>query len=291
LVEVLVALGIAMASLVSIWYILLLVQSQFSSLQTKIKSEVELNNMMFTVEHYLGMAVNLSQAAGPINNNTLFNSPNGAGEIVRYNLANWTPSNGSGTIDTLAYFLRENLYSLYNAPLKPLTKVRFLPTGLFFQRPTVNKYGILYVNIPPSSAVQIIPSTEDYFFESLVDLQITDIHTFPYERGGITRNMIFSVTFVATQRHFLPTASNLPLKWCPPANMKNTPECAGSRPYFDLSKSFTIKIRNNVIGESKSQKAIGPTVGALVTYPPVENRVFGNIYFLRPSYPPGALKR
>ena len=287
-----------MVSLISIWYMLQLVQAQFSSLQNKIKSEVEMNELVFSVEHYLGMAVNLTKSPPLVTSTFDFNSSEG--KIAEYKLTDvWQlPVNrgDSGEIDTIAYFLRDNLYSNYPpAPTKPAAAVRFLPTGIFFQRPTIQKYGVLYVNLPRSTDTQMIPSTADYFFEGLVDFEVTNVTAFPFQKtgaGASTKNMVFSVTFVVTQRHFLPSVHNQPLIWCPPHRM-NFAQCAGSRPYFDMTKTFTVKIRNNVIAESSTQRKRGPIdpLTGKQTYVPLEERVFGNIYFLRPSYPPGVLKR
>ena len=294
LIELLVAVAIALVSIVAIWYMLLAVQSQFSSLQNKVNSEIELNELMFTVEHYLGMGVDLSFSDTPLPSTVLFNGS--MGKIAAYSLSNPTtpfmPVNGPGKIDTLAYFLRDSLSSRNLSINAPIGANRFIPTGIFFQRPTIDKYGVLYVNFQNNpNAVNISPNYQDYFFEGIVDLKILNPVTSvseipPYQK------MVSSVTFMVTQRNFVATMSGLPLKWCPPDKM-TLAACGGTRPYVDLVKVFTVKIRNNVLGESTTQRKGGQIIAPNTRgpYPATENRVFGNIYFLRPAYPTGALKR
>ena len=276
---------------------LLAIQSQFSSLQNKVNSEIELNQMMFTVEHYLGMGVDLSLSNAPLTSPIAFNGS--MGKISSYSLTNpstlFTPVMGPGKIDTIAYFLRDNLSSNDPSPSAPAASVRFIPSAIFFQRPTVDKYGVLYFNFQSGpNDKSLIPSYKDYFFEGIVDLKVTNITSSVSELSTIQSmvSMVSSVTFVVTQRNFVATMSNLPLKWCPPAMMLTVPACGGTRPFVDLTKVFTVKIRNNVIGGSTGQRRIGPNiVNTLGPFPPIENRVFGNVYFLRPAYPTGALKR
>jgi hypothetical protein len=232
------------------------------------------------------MGINVEAANYPLNLNS-FSTP--YGKIVSsYNLNSWSPTTGSGDVDTLAFFLRDSLQSRYTSPA-PSNINRFLPTGIFFQKPTINKFGVLYISTRDAGGA-LSPLSNDFLFEGIVDLRIRDVNILPFDKDDdpstTNYNMVFSVTIDVTQRHFFPDPSNKPMIWCPPSKM-GLIECSGSRVYFDLVKTFTVKIRNNVIGKSRLQR----TQIATGNYPQIERRVFENIYFLRPTYPPEALKR
>jgi hypothetical protein len=293
LIELLIATGIGLVSVLLISQLLVSIQSQFATLQDKIRKEVGVSEMLFYVHHYVGMALDLTLAPGDLNA-AAFDGTYGA--IREYSLAGWTPTTGSGPIDVIAFFLRETLSSRNgDRDSRPPAVDRFKPTGIFFQRPTVNRFGVLYLSVNLEAGEDIQPRAKDLRFEGLVDFVVRDVKFDTYTDAStppVTRKMIHSIVFDATQRHYMPTTAPSAMVWCPPAFM-TLPACAtGNRAYRDVTKTFALKIRNNVIGQSLLQKVAGPPpASGAPNYQPRFRRTYENIYFLRPSYPLQALTR
>jgi len=282
--ELTVAIGISAVSILLIAQFLSSVQSQFATLQDKIRAEVGVSELMFYVHHYLGMAVDLTRAPGNLN---LAAFPTTFGSIREYSLADWAPGNGDGQTDTIAFFLRDTLSS--RDETRPAANVRFQRTGIFFQRPTVDRYGVLYltVNVEPADNA-IRPQLNDLYFENLVDFNVRGMGFTPDDAG---REMVYSVLIDVTQRSYLPGVAPDAKAWCPP-NFINTPACVhGNQAYRDVTKTFAVKIRNNVLGSSVLQKVRGVDIGLAPQYVPRPRRTYENIYFLRPFYPKEALSR
>lgn len=215
----------------------------------------------------------------------------------QYDLSSWTQSSGSGSLDTLAVFLRDMLPSGHNSALAIQMNTtginqRFLATALFFQRPTTDRFGVLYIHESTSRATPLAPTYRDTRIERIVDFKILATTKVKFqsfmndgntEDGLIDQEMLSSVTLQITQRYYFnKTAGLQPERWCPPLQMISTPSCQTNAPYNDLTRLYHFNLRNNVLGYSVSQKD-GNT--------PLYRRVFDQIYFLKPTLPGGMLSR
>lgn len=302
IIELLVATAIGIAAILVVSQLLIFVQSQFVTLQKRIKDEAEISQLSFYLHHYLSMAVNLT-AVTNIPPTANINSSFGAID-ADFNMNNWVPQTGNGSVTTIAYFLRDTLSSR-DALQRPMNVDRFVPTGLFFQRPSIDKYGALYISTENKGAIQISPQqiSPDQIFGSIVDFKVLDISYHPLQfrsanlgiPSGPIYQMVSSVTFEVTQRHYLPQVPPQNKSWCPPQFMSH-PKCVhGQRSYRDVSKTLTVKIKNNLLTESLNQRVsfqpLVPQPGGFPLFVPRIERTYDNVYFLRPSYPQGALKR
>ncbi|WP_413289562.1 type II secretion system protein J [Bdellovibrio sp. HCB337] len=304
LVELLLGVALISILLYGIGSLMTMASSQSESLSNRIQSEAEVNEMSFYLKHILSMGVNVEYAG---NNNINGLSGTGGnsntGWIRAYDFTTlFNPATTASSVDTIGFFLRDNLASDYvGAP--PAVAARFFPTGVFFQRPTPRTYGILYFDLGrPQSAgtVAVSPSLDDLWFGSIVDLKVLepeinrfDVNFPDTNPAAMTRQRLSSITVKLTVREYLPR-DNGPrdFRWCPPTAMTAT-ECRTTTPYKDVERVVRIVFRNNVLGFSTAQMYVsGETPTALrAVRRPLYRRPYDLVYFLRASYPSGQLKR
>ncbi len=304
LVELLVAAAIVGFVVMAAASAVNLARINMASVSDKVKSEQELNNAAYALRHYISMALNLTASAtpGPLNTS---NFTSNVGQVGIYNLNSWTATTGPGVVDVIAFFVRENFASgTVGLNPAPLGSSRFPITGVFFQQPTVDKYGVLYID---TSTSVLQPQDSDVKVSHIVDFQISEIFSqvFPATGGmGVIdadlqgKKMVTGITMKIVTRNYFSVSEKAPvLTWCPPQFMPSgtspTAQCEPNIPYKDVEKSFTFTIRNNVMGRSFTQRGLAPdTTGAadgLVA--PIYRRPLDSIYFLSPSIPIGQVSR
>jgi hypothetical protein len=233
------------------------------------------------------MAVHLQEEKTP----PLAEFKNNIGKIRRYNLNDWTATTGSGTVDTIAYFLRENLRS-GESGLTMTGADRFPVTAVFFQRPTINKYGELYIHTQADYRKSLSPSASDIRIPGIVDFEIVDLvgndyandGNYPIDADLQNKTVIGGVLIkIVIRNYFGRTLENL--TWCPARFMTANPTCQTSAPFRDTQKMFLVNVRNNILSRGISQRNPNPLDPNTVV--PEYRRSADTIYFLKPKAPTG----
>lgn len=279
--------------------------NQNEALTNRIQSESELNEISFYLKYFTSQAINVEDASGSNLNNWPATGVNANKGYIRADyLASkyFVPSGYSVPIDTVAIFLRDTLSSSYTAV--PNVGDRFLPTGIYFQKPTAKTFGVLYIDLGQSLAggnVSISPSRDDLWFGSIVDFQVAEKayevfdQTIPDDPEKWAIRRLSAVTFKITVREYLPQEnSRRDYTWCPPAKMSELAECATTSPYKDVERIIRVVLRNNILGFSSTQMIQSTTaspVSQRFRRMPFYTRPYDLIYFLKPTYPVGQLKR
>lgn len=303
--ELLLAVVLVSVLLYGIGTLMNIAATQNESLTNRIQSEAAVNEISFYLKHVLSMGVNIEYIPGANLNNT---SGTGAFENIGwvrgdYDFAStFNPATATASVDTIGFFLRDNLQSDYTGAV-PAPAARYYPTGIYFQRPTARTYGILYIDLGQSQAggtVTVSPTRDDLWFGSIVDFKAIEAEAIPFDvnnpdidQNTSARRRLSSVTFKVTVREYLPKGNDArAYTWCPPTSM-TTPQCLTTSPYRDVERVIRIVFRNNIIGFSTAQMQLtGETPTALRNIRrPMNRRPFDLVYFLKPSYPSGQLKR
>jgi hypothetical protein len=304
LIELIAALGVSAIVLLGAASALILTQNNNLSLSDKIQAEEEVNRAAFPLRHFISMALNIVEINQPVNGKPFDGN---IGMIARYDLLNWTNSTGPGAIDVVSFFIRENFLSTSTLPASIYD--RFPITTIFFQRPTVNKFGVLYINTS-KNVPSIAPTDSDFKVSHIVNFEITEVYSQIYNRvsSGIDtysidndlvgKKMVTGVSIkIVTRNYFNGSGQGLSLAWCPqdfmPGGKTPNAACKINLPYKDTEKNFTFTLRNNVTGRSLTQRGkAGNTTGApngLMA--PIFRRPLEATYFLSPALPIGAITR
>ncbi|WP_413559285.1 type II secretion system protein J [Bdellovibrio sp. HCB209] len=309
LIELFISIIIGSVVMYGVGALISMASNQNEALTNKIQSESELNEISFYLKYIASMGINVEDgsqwnltnwnASGAYQNTGLIKT--------NYRASNgFNPSTATASIDTIGVFLRDNLPSNYTAV--PSVADRFLPTGIYFQRPTVKTFGILYIDLgrpQGSGTVSVSPSRDDLWFGSIVDFQVAEAELIPFDMIFPDRPItqitapndkyrIASLAFKITVREYMPqTNSKRDFTWCPPEIQRTSPLCTTSSPYKDVERVVRVSFRNNVLGFSSTQLHVTtdqPTNQRFMRRP-VYRRPFDLVYFLKPSYPAGQLKR
>lgn len=292
LIELLTSVAIGSILLLIIGTVMYQMNLNFIASMEKVKIEEDFAMAELHLRAAFSQAINVTTTTTPISN---FNNNLGQA-LANYSLTGWTPSTGSGNIDTLAVFLKEQLPSGHTSALATQLNTtgidqRYLASALFFQRPTLDRYGVLYIHSNSSRTTNLAPSYRDTRIERLVDLQIIGATSSPFQSflnngdtqdGLVGQNMLTSYTIQLTQRYYFNKSAHLqPERWCPPSQ-SSVSVCQTDAPYNDLTRIFHFNLRNNVLGFSISQKEGGT---------PLYRRLFDHLYFLKINLPVGSLSR
>ncbi len=304
LVELLLSVVLGSVLMYGVGTLISMATNQNEAITNRIQSESELNEISFYLKHFASQGINVEDGSGRnLNNWNSTGSSQNTGFVRADYLASagFNPATATASIDTVGIFLRDSLISTYTSV--PNVGDRFLPTGIYFQKPTVKTFGVLYIDLGRSQAagtVSISPTRDDLWFGSIVDFQATekeverfDMNNPDQDPDKSNRYRLASVTFKITVREYLPqNNSKRDYTWCPPAAMSQS-ACATTSPYKDVERVIRVVFRDNVLGFSSAQMNLsGETPVALRTQRrPLYRRPYDLIYFLKPSYPSGQLKR
>lgn len=264
----------------------------FFSLEMKLQVEESVNNAALVLKSYLSMAVNIQEGTPPL---TTFQ--NNVGQIRRYNLNDWTPSTGSGNVDTIAYFLRENLRS-GNSALTTSGFDRFPVSAIFFQRPTIDRFGVLYIQtaenyttpLKAQAAAIRVPGIVDFEIMDLIGNQFVNFGGYSKDNDLNGKTVVGAVLIkVVLRNYFGNKLENL--TWCPQRFIAANAACQSPTPYRDSEKIFLVNIRNNILSRGISQRGLNPIEphAAAVAAPisPQYRRNVDTVYFFKPSIPIG----
>lgn len=301
LTELLIGSSLSMVTLL----IAVMVLSQAANFQIllieKLTNEESTNRIIYTLRNYVAGALQLTDNSPNPISPTMSNH---IGQIAEYNLNSWTPSNGAGAIVPLAFFRYEGLKS-GTAQNAMAFAQRFPIIGIFFQAPTTNKYGVLYIAkrfVDEAANTRLFAEDGDEKMGQIVDLKITAINSEPFQGFGLDsydndllgRQMVSSLTISITTRAYTfgSTDSTVETTWCPPQFMPNganaNAACQTSQTYRDTTKTVAIKVRNNTLGRSLSQRMFLPYWTAETTHQHSKvvgpyRRPFETTYFLSPN--------
>lgn len=261
----------------------------FYSLEMKLQVEESVNYASMVLRNYISMAVNLQVAAPP-----LTNFDNNVGQIREYNLNTWTATTGPGSIDTIAYFLRENLPSGDHASAITGAQ-RFPVTAFFFQRPTVDKYGVLYIQTAGDYTTPLTPKLSDFRIPGIVDFEIVDVVSNEFVNFGNYvsdvdlegRQVVAGVLIKITMRNYFGNSLEN-LTWCPQRFIATNPTCQSPTPYKDTEKTFLVNIRNNILSRGISQRELNPLSTTQTS--PLYRRSADTVYFFKPYIPVGVTR-
>ncbi|QLY25565.1 prepilin-type N-terminal cleavage/methylation domain-containing protein [Bdellovibrio sp. KM01] len=304
LVELLLSVVLGSVLMYGVGALISMATNQNEAITNRIQSESELNEISFYLKHFASQGINVEDGSGKNLNNW---SPSGTSQNTGFVRADYLASTGfnpataTASIDTIGIFLRDTLISTYTSV--PSVGDRFLPTGIYFQKPTAKTFGILYIDLGRSQAagtVSISPTRDDLWFGSIVDFQATEKEVERFDQNNpdqdpstSSRYRLSSVTFKVTVREYLPqTNSKRDFTWCPPAAMTQA-ACKTTSPYKDVERVIRVVFRDNVLGFSSAQMNVtAETPNTLrAQRRPLYRRPYDLIYFLKPSYPSGQLKR
>jgi hypothetical protein len=278
------------------------------SLYEKLTAEEDVNGAAHILQSYFSMALNLAKLAPPATMNAATFKKN-IGLISTYSIKNWVPTMGPGGFDTVAFFVREAMVSGTTAV--PVTGIqRFPVTTIFFQKPTVNKYGVIYIGSLTNVGAELAPRDADFKVQRVVDFAITEVFTQVFNTQSIYavdndlagQEMVTSINLQITTRNYFGGAGDgHKMTWCPPPFMPSgatpDPQCTADVPYKDTTRFFAFNIRNNVLGRSYYQRGtadntLDPTLTPTAQPPaPYHRRTIDGVYFLSPSIPIGTISR
>jgi hypothetical protein len=289
LVELLVALGILAIVTIALAGLSSQMASDFKTASERVSQEEAADEIVYHLKQVLSNAVELVDPDGdPVGKNSVSNK---YGQIAPYELlASWDPSASAPKAEPLALFFRDALPSITITAV-PDDSQRFVPIGIYFIRPTPTTYGVLTIDLGDKDTTSLPSKAPALRFTHLVNLKLHDfaIESVANSSGGVDRKVAsFMVTF--TTRVFK-AGHEQEAKWCPPPKMGSGP-CVTSTYYHDLTKSFEVVVRNNLLGPSTSRRIsrTDPTSGKTY-YDPEPRRAIEGVYFLRPLVPVTALNR
>lgn len=301
LIELLLGTALISILLYGIGTLMTIAATQNEALTNKIKSEAHINEVSFYLKHFASMGINVEYVPG-----ANLDTYNGTGAFANigwvrgnYDLTSiFNPLVTIPAIDTIGFFLRDTLGSNYIGAA-PAIAARYLPTGIYFQRPTPTTYGVLYIDLGATQPLSA--SRDDLWFGSIVDFKAVEPEyvTFNVDMPDIDqtnagRMRLSSVTFKVTMREYFPRENGpRDYKWCPQSAMNTSSLCRTTTPYHDVERVIRVVFRNNVIGFSTAQMEVtteNPTPNRPIRRP-LNRRPFDLVYFLKPSYPSGQLKR
>ncbi len=283
LIEVLLAIGVLGVLALIFNTLMVSIQREYLTVSERINLETEAADLAFYLKHYLSPGVEIREMGAQSVGSLPFS--NLQGQIKEYDLTDvWTPSVGAGVSEPLAIFFRETLRS--SQALVP-DAGRYLPTGLFFVRPTVDRYGVLGFNLGSAGTASLTGASDQIAlrFGKIVDLKFSDF-VIDASRGD-RKVQSFVVTFSVRAYK---GGANQGQKWCPPDQMLTVPECQTEAAYFDVTKSVNILLRNNGLGLSSTRRRQMVSGGQTV-FEPAVRRVVDGVYFLIPEFPLESLRR
>ncbi len=169
---------------------------------------------------------------------------------------------------------------------------RFPITGIFFQRPTVDKYGVLYIHTKSDNYTgNLEPDASDIRVPGIVNFEVVDLPgnlfnnfgNYPSDVDLNGQYVVAGALIKIVVRNYFGNKLD-DLKWCPPAFLTD-PACQSPTPFKDTEKVFLINLRDNILSRGVSQRGSDPA--STSTFAPEYRRSADTVYFLKPSFPMG----
>lgn len=169
-----------------------------------------------------------------------------------------TTFNAYPPVSTLAVFTRDRQNSLLTGVSS--IQSQLAPTAVYFQQPTSNTWGVLYVSLGNGP---LQPTRSDLFFEGLVRVRIMNVRTFTPDASLLNPNVgdpVTSFDIELTFRRFLGDVKSDQRLFCPRSNMAT---CANIGAYKDVPRVFKINLRNNILAASPNSDPASPKGGRM----------------------------
>lgn len=191
-----------------------------------------------------------------------FVSTNGTGRIREFD-SDLIFSVPYPTTYTVAAFWRDRTNSTL-AGTSTLSS-QLTPTAIYFQRPTLTTWGVLYINqgVGPS----LVPTRSDLMFEGLTRFRIFNISTYSATGGPAVANQpVTAFDLELTFRRFLGDVKPDRKTFCPESAIATVPGCSNVGAHRDVKRVFRVLARNNELTLSPSNGAVGARVYDLLHF-------------------------
>ena len=280
LVELLVGLVVSSLAVLACYDIVNKSSQNYLTIAASSENIIETLEASTTLKRKISLAVNLENIGATITPNVKLTN----GQLVNFDMTTWAATNGDGQIIPVFSGFIDSLKSNYLT--LPSRFDRFVPMVIFFQKPTVDKYGVIYVTIGEAGTTSMLPKDADFTFRQIVDFKIKNI-----DKKNSTMNRVSKFDLEITRRSFKQTTNSFDYKWCPPANM-TLAVCKGAPAYTDSTEYTTVVLRNNVLEEnSQQQKMYKATTAGTPSYVGIPKRLVSGVYFLDSVQPAQSLKK
>lgn len=285
LIELLVAAGIASVVVLACGYLINNAYKQYISITNTSDNIVESQNFSAILKNNLSLAVSVDKITTPVDLTKTYTNIQGVLSSYEKFAEDWvTPASPTDSGLTDVIFVGFIDYQKSGSIGVLSDEKRFLPAALFFQRPTIKKYGVISLYIGTEADTKLSPDKAQFKLDQIVDFKIDkdDIQS-PYD----SKVSEFSLMF--TRRNFK-NKSSKDYVWCPPLQM-NKPECSNHSAYFDTTEFVNIKFRNLYLRPSQSIKQRKTGSSLDIEFEGVPERLTSGVFFMKPVVNWGALKR
>ncbi len=271
LIELLVGGAIATITMMACLYFINQTFKNYSAVSSSSDNIIETLNASALLKNKLSSAVNIEFFGAGV---LPAAASNLKGYIRPFDLSVWAPVAGSGqTISLMTGFIDQLKSNSTALPAAIIPANRFLPFSLFFQKPTIDKYGVIYLTIGSSTALAVSAAQAQFQLDQIVDFSLKDIKFV----NSTQRVSQFAIEF--TRRSYK-SVTDTRFKWCPPAFI-NAVGCEDPAPYFETTEFINVNLRNNVLDLSSNQKQ--NIAGSIPPqYEGVPERIQTGVYYLSP---------
>jgi hypothetical protein len=212
--------------------------------------------LLLEAEYYLNsifrQATNL-KFAGNINLNNY--SPGSSEGALRIFNGDSVAGGLAGTVHTIAVFNRETGASGRGAGARS----QFVPTGLFYQMPTADTSGVLYIDLSDGTNSPVAPSARNIMIDRLVRFNVADVILGP-------GNEVLSVRFEIVVRYPLNDNYSPLGAWCPPLDLQNGMLGCQGAAHIDLIANLQVTLRDNLIVSDGTTNTTQSSQGRLYFY-------------------------
>ena len=164
---------------------------------------------------------------------------------------------------TLAVFWRDRTNSSLTG-ISSLTSA-LTPTGIYFQKPTPNTWGVLYINLGTGPSLE--PTRSDLIFEGLTRVRVFNISTYsPTGVASTPGRPVTAFDIELTFRRFIGDVKNERKLFCPDSAIATVPACANVGAHRDVRKVFRVLARNNTLALSPSNNLLGAKLYDLIHF-------------------------
>ncbi len=240
---------------------------------------IETMQAAMIMKRKMGLAVNLVSDSASVATNLKISK----GQIIPFDLSSWTATTGDGAFTVVFSSFIETLKSNYTAPA-PQKFQRFMPLTIFFQKPTVDKFGVIYITQGTDTDSKLTPDMAVFRFEQIVDFKIKNIIT------PNSVNLHVSKFDLEITRRSYKAFSGAKYVWCPPVQMLLA-DCQGGAPYTDITEFTTVTLKNNVLEDKSQQQKILKLGSSPPNYIGIPRRSVTGVYFLDPVLSAESLAR
>ena len=221
-------IAVAIASIVTLGVASLV--SNFQSNVSSIQNVMDFDDEAFRLQYYftrpLRNAVNLKATTANLNSYSVpVTGANAYEGLLRTDFDSTTFANNSHA-KAVAVFARD-VTKMGAADAKS----EFRGTAIYFQNPSLTKFGVLYIS-DADGAGNLAPSRTGQFVTNIVSLKISDV---------ITDNGFIHSFTVRVLMRYPTTGSDAAINWCP---VKSDCGAEGS-PTKDIERKFVVNLYNN----------------------------------------------